>query len=152
MLHYQPRARPLTHCNHLDRTLRSGAVQMFDSDYSDHMIPSVYLPRPFLTAMASSAPSSAPFIMTVQSALELVRENEDGVICPEVATYLENQLDTIIKKLQASPTSYSMDKDEFAVFNYYRYRYEDAEFTQSAISRFWNAYSTPKSKVVLDHT
>lgn len=120
---------------------------MQDMDGTDLPPDAIYLPKSSLLTLPASCLAT-----TIQSALEFAREDDDGVVCTRITIYLENQLDTVINKLQAAPTSYLLDKDEFALFNYFRYRYEDADFTRSAISRFWNTYSTPKVELELDQT
>ncbi|KAF2461262.1 hypothetical protein BDY21DRAFT_331573 [Lineolata rhizophorae] len=75
--------------------------------------------------------------LTIQRALDIARNSEGGVD-PAVARYLELCLHKVWARLHAHPDSYVLSKDEFALFNYYRQRFQDSPVAQRAIQRFWD--------------
>lgn len=77
--------------------------------------------------------------LTIPRALELARNTEGGVD-PNIKSYLEKALIEVWARLQAQPDSYVLSRDEFALFNYYRRRFEGSEVAQRAIQRFWDHY------------
>jgi hypothetical protein len=88
--------------------------------------------------------------LTIQKALDIARASQgdvDQVICD----YLEDQLREIWLCLQAEPDSYILTPDEFALFNYYRFRTPYSELGQAAIQRFWDNYSRQWSSQICFH-
>ena len=77
--------------------------------------------------------------LTIQKALEISR-NTEGLVDPVIRNYLDRQLRAIWARIEAEPDSYILNKDEFALFNYYRYRATSSTLAQSAIKRFWDNY------------
>jgi len=77
--------------------------------------------------------------LDIQSALELARNSEDDIDI-KVNTFLEEQIKVVWHRLQAQPTTYIMDRDEFALFNFYIYRFRGSEITEKAIDRFWRSH------------
>lgn len=77
--------------------------------------------------------------LTIQKALEVAR-NSEGVIDPTVRDFLERSLQEVWGRIEAQPDSYLLTKDEFALFNYYRYKSATSPLAQSAIKRFWDNY------------
>ena len=77
--------------------------------------------------------------LNIQSALELARNSEDDIDI-KVNTFLEEQIKVVWHRLQAQPTTYIMDRDEFALFNFYIYRFRGSEITEKAIDRFWRSH------------
>ncbi|KAI7213781.1 hypothetical protein KC333_g6395 [Hortaea werneckii] len=78
--------------------------------------------------------------LTLQSALEVARNNEDEIPI-KINEYLEQAISDIWCRVQAQPYSYILTKDEFAVFNYYVHRFEGDSRAQQAIARYWQQAS-----------
>jgi hypothetical protein len=91
--------------------------------------------------------STAPVQLTVASALEIVKNSEDGQVHPSVSAILERAIGEVWQRIQAQPTSYVMGRDEFAVFNYYRGRFRDSRVAQQAVARFWDHFRGDASLV-----
>lgn len=89
----------------------------------------------------------SPGHLTVARALEIVRNNEEGQVHPSVNVVLERAIGEIWRRIQAQPTSYVMNRDEFAVFNFYRTRFKDSPVAQQAVARFWNHFKGDASQV-----
>lgn len=85
--------------------------------------------------------------LTVARALDIVRNNEEGQVHPSVTTVLEKAVADIWRRIQAQPASYVMNRDEFAVFNYYRNRFKDSQVAQQAVARFWNHFKGDATQV-----
>ena len=77
--------------------------------------------------------------VTIQQALDIARNSEGGVD-PRINQYLERQISALWSKLNAQPTTYIFTKDEGALFNYYRQRFQGSKIAQDAVARFWNHY------------
>ncbi|KAF2266671.1 hypothetical protein CC78DRAFT_122589 [Lojkania enalia] len=77
--------------------------------------------------------------VSLQRALDIARNSEGG-IDPRINQYLERKIAELWAKLQGQPHTYIFTKDEGALFNYYRQRFQGSEIAQSAIARFWNHY------------
>jgi len=75
--------------------------------------------------------------LDIQSALYLARGDNDD-ISSTVTDYLDHQVRMLWDRLLAEPDVYLLDKDEFALFNFFIYRYQYSPITEAAISRFWN--------------
>jgi hypothetical protein len=82
--------------------------------------------------------------LTIQRALDIAR-NSEGAIEPVCRDFLEQNLREIWVRIEAEPDSYILSKDEFALFNYYRYRIKSSSVAQSAIKRFWDNYLEPQT-------
>jgi len=78
--------------------------------------------------------------LTLAKALEIAKENQNGQIPPAVNTLLERSISDTWRRIQAQPNTYIMTKDQFAVFTYYRARYDNNSVAQHAVARFWNHY------------
>lgn len=89
--------------------------------------------------MAQSQVDTADGALTIQKALEIAR-NSESTVDPAVREFLERTLQDLWTKIQDQPDSYLMNKDEFALFNYYRDRFTTSTVAQSAIQRFWANY------------
>lgn len=85
--------------------------------------------------------------MTVANALEMAKENQNGQIPPGVTQMLERNIGDIWRRIQAQPSTYVMSEEEFAVFTYYRSRYDNNAVAQQAVARFWNHYKGEPSRV-----
>ena len=85
--------------------------------------------------------------LTLAKALEIAKGNHNGQVPAAVTTMLENSIRGIWGRIQEKPDTYVMTKDEFAVFSYYRGRYENDPLTQPAVTRFWNHFKieSPRS-------
>ena len=92
---------------------------------------------------------SAPAVISssaeneVAQALEIARESPDGAKDPVVSSILENALVQIWNKVQAQPDSYVMSRDEFAVFNFFQYRFAGNETAIAARKRYWDNTTGP---------
>jgi hypothetical protein len=86
---------------------------------------------------ASQAPPSQQDA-TVAQALEIARESPDGAQDPTVSKILEQALASIWAKIQAEPGSYAMTRDEFAVFNFFQYRFAGNRTAIMARKRYWD--------------
>ena len=73
-------------------------------------------------------------------ALEIARESPNGANDPTVSKILERALAAIWGKVQAQPESYVMSRDEFAVFNFFQYRFKGDETAVSARKRYWDNF------------
>jgi hypothetical protein len=71
-----------------------------------------------------------------QSAIDIAR-NSEGELDPTVSAFLELALTDIWGRISLNPTTYIMTKDEFAVFNFYRARFENNEVAEQAVARYW---------------
>ena len=76
---------------------------------------------------------------TIQRALDIAR-NSEGYIDPTIFQYLERALADVWNRLQQAPDTYLFSRDEFALFNYYRARFQSSEIAQRAVRRFWDNY------------
>lgn len=85
--------------------------------------------------------------LTVAKALDIVRNNEEGQVHPSVTTVLEKAVGDVWRRIQAQPTTFVMNRDEFAVFNYYRNRFKDSHLAQQAVARFWNHFRGDASQL-----
>lgn len=83
------------------------------------------------------ATGASPNTTTAQ-ALELARESAEGASNPHVVTILERAITEIWSKIQAQPQTYVLSKDEFAVFNYFQYRFVGSEVAIAARKRHWD--------------
>lgn len=82
-------------------------------------------------------------VLNYQRALDIAR-NSEGDLDPSVSAYLEDALTDIWRRLMIQPDDYIMTKDEFAVFNFYRGRFDDNEVAENAVARYWaNTYESP---------
>ena len=97
--------------------------------------------------MGQSTETTSASQLTVARALEIVRNNEEGQVHPSVTAVLEKAIGDIWRRIQAQPTTYIMNRDEFAVFNYYRNRFKDSQVAQQAVARFWNHFRGDASQV-----
>lgn len=74
----------------------------------------------------------------VRQALELARESPDGAQDPTIRKILEAAVTGLWGKVQDSPDSYVMDRDEFAVFNYFQHRFRGDSVATAARKRYWD--------------
>lgn len=75
-------------------------------------------------------------VLTYQRAIDVAR-NTEGDLDPNVSAYLESALSDIWARITLQPDTYVMTKDEFAVFNFYRSRFDDNEVAEQAVARYW---------------
>ncbi|TVY49140.1 hypothetical protein LCER1_G008611 [Lachnellula cervina] len=83
--------------------------------------------------------SSSYPVTTVAEALEIARDSEDDTQDPTVRNLLETAIAEIWARIQAQPTSYVMNREEFAVFNYFQHRFEGLQVASSARKRYWDS-------------
>lgn len=74
----------------------------------------------------------------VGQALEIARESPDGASDPTVSKILEHSLSQIWGKVQHHPNSYVMSREEFAVFNFFQYRFVGDKNAIAARRRYWD--------------
>lgn len=85
--------------------------------------------------------SSSSVVKTdVRQALERARNCEDGHIDSQTSEILESAIGELWKKIQSQPDTYVLDRDEFALFNFFRDRFRGSSIAQMAVERFWNNY------------
>ncbi|KAF4446942.1 hypothetical protein F53441_9488 [Fusarium austroafricanum] len=75
---------------------------------------------------------------SVAQALEIARESPDGSSDPTISKILEAALTRVWDKVQRNPDSYVMTRDEFAVFNFFQYRFTGNKTAVSARKRYWD--------------
>ena len=75
--------------------------------------------------------------LTYQRAIDIAR-NTEGDLDPNVTAYLEDAVAQITDKLDSHPDSCLLTKDEFAVFNYFRPRFQ-GEVAERAVDRYWRS-------------
>lgn len=89
--------------------------------------------------MSSSSPND--WRSNIARNLQLVRNSDASQVPESAIVALENALSQIWALLRAYPDTYLMSDDEFAVFNFYRSRYEqgqDAIINKDATARYWD--------------
>ncbi|KAL1584585.1 hypothetical protein WHR41_07072 [Cladosporium halotolerans] len=75
--------------------------------------------------------------LTYQRAIDIAR-NTEGDLDPSVTAYLEEAVTDIQRRLDAQPDSYLLTMDEFAVFNYFRSRFQ-GDAAERAVDRYWRS-------------
>jgi hypothetical protein len=81
-------------------------------------------------------------VLNYQRAIDIAR-NSEGELDPMVSAYLEGALAEIWHRISRHPDDYVMTRDEFAVFNFYRGRFEKDATAEEAVARYWaNTYET----------
>ena len=91
--------------------------------------------------MGGTAASSA----SISKLLDIAKANHD--IPPAVTQRLERTNTEVWQKIQAHPSTYVMNKDEYAVLNYYQERYKNSRQYDQAIARFWKHFKGNPSEV-----
>ena len=86
------------------------------------------------------APIPAPTAeeIAVAQALEIARESYDGAQDPTVNSILDAALTKIWAKVQSQPDSYTMSRNEFAVFNFFQYKFQGNKVAIAARKRYWD--------------
>lgn len=89
------------------------------------------------TDMDPKHPTSTSDIeqLTSRQAIEIAR-NAEGELDSRVAACLEEALIEISDRMNSHPDSYIFDKDEFAIFNYFRQRFL-GDIAERAVDRYW---------------
>ena len=85
--------------------------------------------------------------LTVARALQRVRDSETDDVDVAANATLERAISQIWQRLQAQPNTYIMNKEEFAVFNYFRGRFRDSEVARKAVGRFWDNHQGDASDI-----
>ncbi|KAK4610382.1 hypothetical protein CLAFUW4_13711 [Fulvia fulva] len=75
-------------------------------------------------------------VLNYQRAIDIAR-NTEGDLDPTISAYLEGALTDIWGRISLQPETYIMSKDEFAIFNFYRRRFDENEVAEHAVARFW---------------
>lgn len=96
--------------------------------------------------------TAMPIQLTPAKALEIAKNCEDGSVPPSVTQVLERAIYELWQRIQAQPTSYVMNKEEFIVFNYYRSRFANSAAAQQAVARFWNNFSGDSTEIDGGHS
>jgi hypothetical protein len=78
--------------------------------------------------------------LTYQRAIDIAR-NTEGDLDPTVNAYLESAISDIWSRINENSATYVLNKDEFAVFNYYIRRFEGSPIAQQAVDRYWRTAS-----------
>lgn len=88
--------------------------------------------------------SSALHNITVAEALEIARDyHPEQARDRQVVQVLNDAIAQIWGKLQASPQSYVLTRDEFAVFNFFQHQFEGDAIAAAARKRYWDSLSAP---------
>ena len=74
-------------------------------------------------------------LLTYQRAIDIAR-NTEGDLHSGINLYLEGAIRDIWARIEANPTTYTLTRDEFPVFNFYRTRFDTA-IAEQAIDRYW---------------
>jgi hypothetical protein len=90
--------------------------------------------------MASPSGSSSLSSAEVARLLEEVRNAENGNPSPQAIAALERAMAALWSRITAQPDTYVMNRDEFAMFTYFRARYDSNPIAKRAVERFWNNY------------
>ncbi|KAJ5112975.1 hypothetical protein N7456_001509 [Penicillium angulare] len=85
-------------------------------------------------------PDSSKDQAAIRQALERARNCENGTVDTQTSSVLEAAITDLWNRLQAEPDTYVLNRDEFALFNYFMERYRGSNITQRAVARFWNNY------------
>ncbi|KAL4896347.1 hypothetical protein BDV59DRAFT_199542 [Aspergillus ambiguus] len=93
-------------------------------------------PPPVETNMANSSSSSDP--PAFRPALERARNCEDGNIDAATTQILESAIADLWRRIQDQPDTYTLTRDEFALFNYFIKRFSGDRVAQDAVARYWN--------------
>ncbi|DAA73654.1 TPA_exp: Uncharacterized protein A8136_4088 [Trichophyton benhamiae CBS 112371] len=88
--------------------------------------------------MANSPNTTSP--EAVRRALESARNTVDGQVDPRANAVLEAAINEVWRRIQSQPDSYILNRDEFALFNYFRDRFRNSPVAQQAVERFWNNF------------
>ncbi|KAG5755336.1 hypothetical protein H9Q70_002012 [Fusarium xylarioides] len=94
----------------------------------------------------SSSKRAASRQEVIAQSLEIARESPDEAAYPSIREILEYALEEIWIKVQDQPDSYIMTRDEFAVFNFFQYRFAGDKMATAARKRFWQSLSTDSSE------
>lgn len=76
----------------------------------------------------------------IRQALEHARNCETGAVDSQTTATLETAITDLWNRIQAEPDSYVLNRDEFALFNFFLERYRGSNVAQKAVARFWNNY------------
>lgn len=74
----------------------------------------------------------------IAEALEVARDSPEGATDPIVCGILESALSQTWDRVLADPEGYVMTPGEFAVFNFYQYRFVGNKIAVAARRRFWD--------------
>ena len=74
--------------------------------------------------------------LNYQRAIDIAR-NTEGELDPTVNDFLERAVGDIWRRIQAQPDRYILNKDEFAVFNFYMRRFSGRLEAEQAVARYW---------------
>ena len=78
----------------------------------------------------------------VAHCLEIVRNSEPGQAPPNAVAIIERAVAETWQRILANPNGYIMTDTEFAVFNFFRTRYEgggNKPLAQRATARYWDS-------------
>jgi hypothetical protein len=81
--------------------------------------------------------TSSGTVFPHQRAIDIAR-NTEGDLDPGLAFYLEKAFTDLSKTLNSYPDSHILSKDEFAVFSYFRHRFQD-DLGERAVDRYWRS-------------
>lgn len=89
---------------------------------------------------------STPDGEAVRRALESARNSEDGCLDERVNELLETAIGELWLAILSQPDSYILTKDEFALFNYFRDKFNNS-IAQRAVKRFWDNFHGSPSEI-----
>jgi len=81
-----------------------------------------------------------PRPLTVSESLKKAKGAEDS---HEVSIFLEGELQSVYRRIEAQPDRYIMSKEEYSVLNYFKDRWGNNHLCQQAVFRFWKEYEAP---------
>ncbi|KAK3365009.1 hypothetical protein B0T24DRAFT_508671, partial [Lasiosphaeria ovina] len=74
----------------------------------------------------------------VMQALDMARESREAECHPQISALLNGALAEVMARLRAAPDSYMMRPDEFSLFNFFQYRFDNTDpVIMGARRRYW---------------
>ena len=87
-------------------------------------------------------PAGAGETLSVAHSLEIVRNSEPGQAPPNALGVIERAMAELWQRVLANENAYVMSDIEFAVFNFFRSRYQSGRnklVGQKATARYWDS-------------
>ncbi|KAI1303249.1 hypothetical protein F5Y03DRAFT_395970 [Xylaria venustula] len=81
----------------------------------------------------------------VIQALEVARDSPEAACHGIIHDLLESALAGIWDRILADESGYVMSRDEFAIFNYFQYRFRNNPMARTARKRYWDNMSASPS-------
>ncbi|KAG8528112.1 uncharacterized protein KY384_007028 [Bacidia gigantensis] len=83
--------------------------------------------------------------LTVSKALDQARDNNET--SPAATHLLEKTDEEVWTKIQQHPTTYVMNREEYAVLNFFNERHKNHPHFKPAVARFWANYKGDPAQV-----